>query len=280
MQAIILNRRQLGAMALSTLAAASARAASAPAFRQCIPAPIGLPKALGNLVAAYPDFLSSADEQTLRWKDGFRMPVSLYPPSRTMPERIRNPDLASQLSQAYPKGDCGIPQDPATDPGRIRYDPFFARMYGNDRNAVQRNLVKVSWPTRRKNGVIEFNRANGAAEALKRVSAELERLPADLHRFFDRPAGGFYWRQIAGTDRMSGHAYGIAIDINVSLSDYWRNELHGVTGEPDNWRATRPRNRIPFDIVDIFERHGFIWGGKWYHYDTMHFEYRPELLSP
>jgi hypothetical protein len=28
----------------------------------------------------------------------------------------------------------------------------------------------------------------------------------------------------------------------------------------------------------VFEKHGFIWGGKWYHYDTMHFEYRPELL--
>jgi hypothetical protein len=34
---------------------------------------------------------------------------------------------------------------------------------------------------------------------------------------------------------------------------------------------------VPFEIVLIFERHGFIWGGKWYHYDTMHFEYRPEL---
>jgi len=27
---------------------------------------------------------------------------------------------------------------------------------------------------------------------------------------------------------------------------------------------------MPQEIVDIFERHGFIWGGKWYHYDTMH----------
>lgn len=27
------------------------------------------------------------------------------------------------------------------------------------------------------------------------------------------------------------------------------------------------------------EKHGFIWGGCWYHYDTMHFEYRPELLE-
>jgi peptidoglycan LD-endopeptidase CwlK len=32
------------------------------------------------------------------------------------------------------------------------------------------------------------------------------------------------------------------------------------------------------EIVKIFEKYGFIWGGKWYHYDTMHFEYRPELI--
>ncbi len=38
------------------------------------------------------------------------------------------------------------------------------------------------------------------------------------------------------------------------------------------------KNEIPWEIVRIFEAHGFIWGGKWYHYDTMHFEYRPELL--
>ncbi len=40
------------------------------------------------------------------------------------------------------------------------------------------------------------------------------------------------------------------------------------------------KNRIPAEIVAIFEKHGFIWGGRWYHYDTMHFEYRPELIGP
>ena len=25
---------------------------------------------------------------------------------------------------------------------------------------------------------------------------------------------------------------------------------------------------------------GAIWGGRWFHYDTMHFEYRPELIEP
>jgi D-alanyl-D-alanine carboxypeptidase len=28
-----------------------------------------------------------------------------------------------------------------------------------------------------------------------------------------------------------------------------------------------------------FERAGFIWGGKWYHFDTFHFEYRPEIIA-
>ena len=49
---------------------------------------------------------------------------------------------------------------------------------------------------------------------------------------------------------------------------YWRPH-HG---------AIVYRNRMPAEIVAIFEKHGFIWGGKWYHFDTMHFEYRPELL--
>lgn len=32
-------------------------------------------------------------------------------------------------------------------------------------------------------------------------------------------------------------------------------------------------------IVEVFEKHGFIWVGSWYHFDTIHFEYRPELIN-
>ena len=52
-----------------------------------------------------------------------------------------------------------------------------------------------------------------------------------------------------------------------------------------SWRWQRPaaplrwRNQIPQVVVAAFEAEGFIWGGRWYHYDTMHFEYRPELLD-
>ena len=32
-------------------------------------------------------------------------------------------------------------------------------------------------------------------------------------------------------------------------------------------------------LDEIREKYGFIWGGRWYHFDTMHFEYRPEILK-
>ena len=34
----------------------------------------------------------------------------------------------------------------------------------------------------------------------------------------------------------------------------------------------------PKEVVKVFEKYGFIWGGKWHNYDTIHFEYRPELI--
>ena len=67
------------------------------------------------------------------------------------------------------------------------------------------------------------------------------------------------------------HGYAAAIDLNLDYSDYWLWNARSSVSIPY-------KNRFPQQIVEIFERHGFIWGGRWYHYDTMHFEYRPELL--
>ena len=39
------------------------------------------------------------------------------------------------------------------------------------------------------------------------------------------------------------------------------------------------RNHMPRGTVDAFERHRFIRGGRWYHYGTMHFDCRPQLLA-
>ena len=90
----------------------------------------------------------------------------------------------------------------------------------------------------------------------------------EISKYAFPSAGTFNCRAVKDTGNRSPHAWGVAIDINTKFSDYWLWAKNGSY-----------RNRIPFDIVDIFERHGFIWGGKWGHFDTMHFEYRPELLD-
>ncbi len=34
----------------------------------------------------------------------------------------------------------------------------------------------------------------------------------------------------------------------------------------------------PKELVDTFQKNNFVWGGKWGHFDILHFEYRPEVL--
>ena len=157
---------------------------------------------------------------------------------------------------------------PDADPGRIRNTAFFKKMYGDcSIGGVVRDLVPVDWLPHHHGGKVLMTRINGVAQKLRVVSEALDRLPDADMRYLKPSAGTFNCRAIAGTADPSAHGYGIAIDINVSTSDYWR------------WSKTGYRNRIPDKIVTIFETYGFIWGGKWKHFDTMHFEYRPELLQ-
>jgi len=53
-----------------------------------------------------------------------------------------------------------------------------------------------------------------------------------------------------------------------------------AAGAATAWWATPYERRwaVPQTVVAAFERHGFVWGGKWLFFDTMHFEYRPEIL--
>lgn len=120
-----------------------------------------------------------------------------------------------------------------------------------------------------------FNAQNGAAKALESVGRELAALLSkrpQLRQYLFPLGGTFLWRDIAGTSRLSPHSWGIAIDLNPKHASYWRGKKMAGQG------VEILRSRYPQEIVEIFERHGFIWGGKWSHFDLMHFEYRPELI--
>jgi hypothetical protein len=87
---------------------------------------------------------------------------------------------------------------------------------------------------------------------------------------------GWNWRNVAGSASRSNHSYGIAIDIlPKSLggkATYWQWTA--------NWWNVSYEGRYhpPDAVIKTFESYGFIWGGKWTYYDTMHFEFRPEIF--
>ena len=225
------------------------------------------PPAIDALLRAYPDEITGFDGEALLLRDGSRLAVADGQPDKPDADILRAGSILDQMRLPYPEGPLAGP--PTDDPGRVRNRALFDHMYGDcTRGEVSPRLVPVRWLPHGYGRFVMITSVNGVDRHLAAVSRELDALPEALHHDLFPLGGTYACRPVADTGARSMHAYGAAIDINVSVSDYWL------------WRHGAPyRNRIPDEIVTVFERHGFIWGGKWAHYDTMHFEYRPELLD-
>lgn len=230
--------------------------------------------ALDALVAAYPDVVAGYDTKDLILKNASHIPLSNGVANKTPEQRVTDADIMDMFAMPYTLGaNYAIPQTPADDPGRARNQALFDALYG-DCSKGQVKMRTIQWLPSLKGGTLKVAAANGVAEHLEAVSRDLEALPAKFQVYLKPSAGTYNCRVIAGTSRMSMHAYAAAIDINVKYTDYWRWD--GAKKETDK---VTYKNKIPMEIVEVFEKHGFIWGGKWYHYDTMHFEYRPEIIA-
>jgi hypothetical protein len=186
-------------------------------------------------------------------------------------QKLDKPDLKDMLDLLYLPGRRYETFVPDYDPGRFRVGAFFDTVYGASASEVKANLVPVTFCGAR----VMFNAQNGAAKALASVGGEMKALLAEYPKFqqYLFPLGGtFIWRTIAGTNRLSPHSWGIAIDLNPRHGAYW------LGSNKRGSEVEKLRGNYPQEIVAIFEKHGFIWGGKWSHFDLMHFEYRPEML--
>lgn len=190
---------------------------------------------------------------------------------KTAEQRIDDPDIEDMFAQIYPLTNPTEKVEKDDDPGRARVEDFFKTLYGENEAAVRKNLVTVNFCGNK----LPFNARCGAADALVAVGKELDALfeKTPAWKVYAKELGGtFQWRFIAGTKRLSNHSFGTAIDLNVGKSAYWR-------WDPPSKLTTFSRKDWPSEIIEAFERHGFVWGGKWWHYDTMHFEYRPEIIA-
>ncbi len=199
------------------------------------------------------------------WRDGSSM---TYDDGKreTFEKILKHADIEDMFTHSYRNGPYKNPPK-NYDPGRYRNDRFFRKMYGDSAAAVKKHLTTINW-FGQKVRVTTVNHVHKHLQAVENDLRKLLKKHPNYKKFLIPMGGTFKWRKIADTSRLSVHSFGAAIDINVKYSAYWRW----------NKGPYKYHNKIPIAIVKIFEKHGFIWGGKWYHYDTMHFEYRPELL--
>lgn len=137
-----------------------------------------------------------------------------------------------------------------------RFGEFAVRLGSSGRDVVveprwvERNIVAASVPIL---GSVSCHR--DMIPALRRALGELERRglvplvdPSDY-------AGCYAAKDIPTTGGISRHAWGLAIDFNAAANPY---------GSP---------SRQDQRLVEVMERNGFAWGGRWPTPDAMHFEY-------
>ena len=223
-------------------------------------------RAEGRALLHYPD-ITFVKGDSVFFADGSTLPYDDHR-QKSFDEKLADADIEDIFTFAYPAfAPIAVPGF-NEDPGRFRNDALLKKIYGSDKKTVEKNLITVRWLPRHGGRKLLFNGKAHAAEQLQQISDELDRLPDDFMKYVKNINGTYSFRKIAGTDRPSAHSYGIAIDLDTKHSSYWLWD-----------RTWHYRNEIPQQVVDIFERHGFIWGGRWYHYDTMHFEYRPEMFG-
>ena len=88
----------------------------------------------------------------------------------------------------------------------------------------------------------------------------------------DNNTSAFNYRRISGTDRLSKHAFGRAIDINPLLNPLLRGNTVVPLGSHYNPGVPGTISDTSI-VVRLFEERGWKWGGRWTSSkDYQHFE--------
>jgi hypothetical protein len=178
----------------------------------------------------------------------------------------------------YRRGTLTRIPDPVAFP-KNRSSDFLDALVGDTRGEIASSSKWVTF-LGRKAFVHEI-----CSESLERVDLEINRYAQsseEVRSFISNIKVVFSMdpRSVKGTDNQSYHAYGLALDIvpkNYGNKQvYWR--WSSIFDEDWGRIPIIKRWKPPSEVIAAFEKNGFIWGGKWYHFDTIHFEYRPELL--
>ena len=104
----------------------------------------------------------------------------------------------------------------------------------------------------------------------------------DRRSMKDNNTSCFNYRVVAGSNNLSNHAYGVAVDVNPKINPYvwWSHGKQKVS--PKNGAPYADRSKdFPHKITHsdlcykLFHKRGYFWGGDWiYTKDYQHFQKR------
>lgn len=222
---------------------------------------------------------------TLYWADGKFLPL----------EELVNKDLYSPFLYKYPK-EIPDPQN-FTQEDITRIKEFTDPQNRTEGKGTPQFLYNLIYNVETRNSteahIKSHNFIGKKTNAHEFIHKKLDLVQTDIFiasktdsetkEFLDKllSADSYAWRSISDSGNRSFHSMGLAIDVlpkgwgQKNLYWAWRRDI-----DLQNWMLLDLERRWmpPAKVIQIFEKHGFIWGGKWIIWDNMHFEYRPEVI--
>ena len=245
--------------------------------------------------AAFPEAISRVEERDGDWAVLLRGKWFYYADGRLLPDEERN-NASSWAQQSFYNYPAELPpwKEPEgeqaewlrnelnnrrEDPPKRNPDFYDILWRASTEKEATANMVRINFFGKNFDVHKDLKDILVKIDALVMVKAKTDK---EVRDFLNEIGyiGAFNWRNVAATESRSYHSYGIAIDIlpkNLQgRATYWQ-----WTSDEGNleWYKVPYEKRYhpPMSVVKIFEQHGFCWGGKWSLFDTMHFEYRPEI---
>lgn len=246
--------------------------------------------------AAYPQAISRVELRNSDWAVLLRGKWFYYANGRLLPEEEReNADSwAAQSFYSYPQE---LPpwQEPEGERAERlknvlanrRANPpkrnplFFDTLWQSGTRAESyANQVQITFLKKK---FLVHRELEGKLKKIDALITEAAKTSPEVQAFLDEigSIGAWNWREVAATVSRSYHSYGVAVDILPKKlngrASYW--QWSADQGFEEWYKIPySKRYHPPPEAVKAFERYGFCWGGKWPLFDTMHFEYRPEIM--
>lgn len=165
----------------------------------------------------------------------------------------------------------------------MKYLKKYRLFKNSDKEEIEKDIISLSinyidYEGNEKTGVIEVNKrisnnVLGAFNDLYEIKFPINKIDKSYQRndediIMDNITTGYNFRYVMGTNKLSKHATGYAIDLNPKVNPAKPSRISHVYDD------SIETGKITEEVIEIFKKWGFKWGGEIFgnFWDSHHFE--------